>query len=84
LTIEHRALQALEEYSHEGVAIGCGLVTEGSADVSDETNCDGAELGILVGLQCRAQIWSKSAQVRVEASLQCWKIGYENYFRATK
>ena len=73
MTIEHRALQTLEEYSHEGVAIGGGLLSEGTANIPDETNCDRAKLRVLVGLQCRAQIWSKSVQVWVEASLQCWK-----------
>lgn len=74
LTIEHRALQTLEEYRHEGVAIGSSLFSESSANVPDETNCDRAKLRVLVGLQCRAQIRSKSIQVRVESSLQCWKM----------
>jgi hypothetical protein len=54
LTIEYRALQALEEHSHESVAIGGSLFTEGSTNISYETNCDGTELRILIGLQCRA------------------------------
>ena len=66
-------MEVLEESVHELVAVLNRLGSESSADISDETDGDGAELGLLLGLESSGEVGHEGGDVGVEVLLESWR-----------
>ena len=62
--------EVLQKDAHKGIAVGANVVAESSANVTNHTHGDAAQLDLLVVLHSLVQEWRERVKVALEVSAQ--------------
>jgi hypothetical protein len=69
-SVKNGTLESAEEYLHEPLTVIETLRSEGSTDISNESDRDRAELVLLVRFESVDEIGKEGSEVRVERSFE--------------